>query len=172
MILYELICEHGHKHESWFRDSAAFDALAAAEGLTCPVCGSTHVTKALMTPRLGRRKGQLDPVPPEDLAQQGGEAESAPSTTTASGSVPSGVPSLGGDPKTAAMVREVLDQVRQKVEENCDYVGDQFAEEARRIHYGESESRGIYGEATQEETKALLDEGVEIMALPVRRTTS
>lgn len=163
MILYELVCEHGHSFESWFRDSAAFDALAAAQGLSCPTCGSASVGKALMAPRLARRKGHDDrPAPREDSEQQAASSEQkAPS-----------VQKLTAVPEAVAMVNEFLEQVRTHVETTCDYVGDQFAEEARRIHYGETEARGIYGEATPEDTKALHEEGVDILPLPGRRTTS
>jgi hypothetical protein len=164
MILYELVCEHGHSFESWFRDSAAFDALAAAHGLNCPVCGSSSVGKALMAPRLARRKGHDDrPTPREEVEQAASGSEQ---------SKPAAPPKLRDLPETVAMVNEFLEHVREHVETTCDYVGDQFAEEARRIHYGESEARGIYGEATPEDTKALHEEGVDIIPLPGRRTSS
>lgn len=66
----------------------------------------------------------------------------------------------------AAKVMQALSEVRRQVEENCDYVGPQFAEEARKIHYGETDERGIYGEATKEESKELADEGIEVGVIP------
>lgn len=157
MILYELVCEHRHTFESWFRDSAAFDALAAADGLTCPVCGSARVQKALMAPRLARRKGQ--------------DAPAAPSSE-APGAVPD-TPVQDGDGGAAlARLGELVQAVREHVEKNCDYVGRGFADEARRIHYGEAKPRGIYGETTPDEARSLREEGVEFLAVPGRRTES
>lgn len=152
MIVYQLVCEHDHTFESWFRDSAAYDHMAAAGELVCPVCGTSKVSKAVMAPRLGRRKGaDDDPV------------------TRSSG--PGGMQAV--DPVTAAKqalvdkkMAEFLRELRGHVEKTCDYVGDRFAEEARKIHYGEVEARGIYGEASVEEARDLQDEGVAFSAIP------
>jgi hypothetical protein len=173
MILYELVCDHGHSFESWFRDSAAYDVLAGAGGLSCPVCASSQVSKALMAPRLARRKGhddrqQQSANPDIGAAESTGTAKSLSRPASASPA-----PSKLGDVNQAVeVISEFLEHVRNHVESTCDYVGDQFAEEARRIHYGESDARGIYGEASVEDTKALHEEGVEILPLPIRRTTS
>jgi len=141
MILYEVVCDRQHSFEAWFRDSATYDAQVAAGEVACPVCGSTDVHKALMAPRIASRK---------------------PSAETAAAAKPGGV--------DAEKVRAVLHALRETVEKNCDYVGDQFAEEARKIHYGETDSRGIYGETTAEEARELREEGIEFMSLPWPRT--
>ena len=70
------------------------------------------------------------------------------------------------DPKSQAM-REALKEFRKRVTENADYVGDKFAEEARKIHFGEADARGIYGEATLDEAKSLAEDGVGFMPIPV-----
>jgi hypothetical protein len=140
MIRYDLICDKAHAFDGWFRDSEAYDAQSAAGELQCPVCGSTAIDKQLMTPgipaKANRRGESRRPV---FAAQKEG--------------------------KVAELI-EAVRKLRRQVEENADYVGDRFAEEARKIHYNEVEPRGIYGEASLEEAKSLLEEGVEVHPLP------
>ncbi|HLS69202.1 MAG TPA: DUF1178 family protein [Kiloniellales bacterium] len=145
MIRYALRCENGHGFESWFRDSQAFDALSRSGNVSCPHCASTAVEKSLMTPRLGRAQAEAAVATPA-------EAPPPPQQRTL-------VPQ-------AEQVRALLQQLRRTVEENCDYVGDDFAEQARRIYYGEAEARGIYGETTPEDAEALVEEGVEFARIP------
>ena len=75
-------------------------------------------------------------------------------------------PSAPEESPPAAKMRQALQEIRRQVEANCDYVGTRFPEEARKIHYGESDPRGIYGESTPEEAKDLADEGVEVRRIP------
>ena len=133
MIRYDLICDSEHQFDSWFRDSETFSAQARAGQIHCPVCGSTAVRKALMTPSLGQKQNQ-------QVIRENTEIQK----------------------KLVQAVREI----RRQVEQNADYVGDKFAEEARKIHYKEAETRGIYGETTVEDAKSLTEEGIEIHALP------
>ncbi len=147
MIRYALVCSQEHEFESWFRSSADFDDLAASGMVTCPVCASTSVQRALMAPSVvAGRAAPQDPAvtPPAEAAKQ---ALMVP------------------DADQRAML-EALTEMRRKVTESADYVGDRFAEEARKMHYGESDVRGIYGEATSEEARALADEGIEVHPLP------
>jgi len=139
MILYSLTCENEHRFEAWFRDSAAFDAQASRKRVLCPHCQSPKVGKAPMAPAIS--KGAQGPS-----KRLRGQAHMA-----------------GSDPKLA----EMLAKVRAHVEQNFDYVGEKFPEEVRRIHYGESEERGIYGEATVEDTKELIEEGIAVSPLPI-----
>jgi hypothetical protein len=140
MIRYDLVCDKEHAFDGWFRDSAAYEAQAAAGQVVCPVCHSTIVAKQLMTPGIQAK------------ANRRGEGR---------------MPVYAGrkDEKVSALV-EAVRELRRQVKANADYVGDRFAEEARRIHYKEAEPRGIYGEATLEEAKSLLDEGVDVHPLP------
>lgn len=153
MIHYRLRCAAGHEFESWFQDSAGFEKLAAAGLVECAVCGGTQVERALMTPAVvsSRRKAK----PPRAEAPPAAEAPApAPGAVRmAAGPIP-------------PMLLAMLQRLRAEVEKNCDYVGKDFAEEARRIHYGEAEARGIYGEATEAEAEALADEGIEVARLP------
>jgi hypothetical protein len=136
MIRYTLRCDHDHDFEAWFRSSADYERAAKSGENLCPVCGSRDVDKSLMAPAVSGTKKKGETV---SLA--------AP------------------DPRSAAF-QAALREFRKKVTENADYVGDKFAEEARKIHYNEVEARGIYGEATSEEAQALAEEGIGFHPLP------
>jgi hypothetical protein len=154
MILYRLRCSEGHEFESWFKDSKTYERQEKKSLIGCPVCGAVKVERAIMAPRLGKG-GTQKPV----------EAPSAPS-------VPAPTPSPEQQQMAALArnmpkeLREALLKVREHVEKNCEHVGNKFAEEARKIHYGESDKRGIYGESSEEEAQALAEEGIEFGRLP------
>lgn len=141
MIVYNLLCAEGHAFEGWFRDSAAFDEQSVSRKLVCPVCESRSVEKAPMAPALSR--GLPAPVETKPPVR---EANSAP--------------------QEMRKMRQFMTGLRKYVEQNADYVGPRFPEEARKIHYGETEERQIYGEATLKDVKELLDEGVDVAPLP------
>jgi hypothetical protein len=151
MIHYQLRCGGDHAFDGWFRDSAAFDMQVASGLATCPVCGTADVRRALMAPALGKTGRK----PPEQVEAR---AEPAPAA------LPETPPVAGG--VLPDQVRALLQRMRAEVEKRCDYVGPAFAEEARKIHAGESEKRGIYGEATPEEAERLADDGIEIAQIP------
>lgn len=157
MIYYELQCGAEHRFDGWFKDSASFAKQAARGLLECPICGDTKVTQALMTPSVPRKGREMLPVP---VAQ----APTAPVPAASSPPVP-GAATMAG-PKMPAQVRAVLMRLRQEVERNCEYVGEDFADEARRIHNGESDTRGIYGEASNEDAEALAEDGIEVQRIP------
>lgn len=140
MIRYDLICDKGHQFDGWFRDSAAFDEQAGHGLVACTACGSAKVEKQIMAPGI--------PV-------KANRRSEAPIRMTA-GPI---------DPR-AQMLMTMMRELRKTVEENAEYVGDRFAEEARRIHYAEAEKRGIYGEATADDATALIEEGIEVHPLP------
>ncbi|HEY4136279.1 MAG TPA: DUF1178 family protein [Alphaproteobacteria bacterium] len=171
MIVFDLRCPKSHVFEGWFRDSAAFEAQTAAGDLVCPVCGSVDIAKALMAPnisakgnaRRGARQGRADQGRAEQAAEAPQTLANIPAAESAAG------PAAGGDapsPESFAAAVTALRELHQAIEKNCDYVGENFAEEARKIHYGETDPRGIYGEASLEEAKELREEGVEVMAVP------
>jgi hypothetical protein len=143
MILYNLFCSADHVFEAWFRNSTAYDEQAAAGEILCPVCGNASVAKAPMAPRIAKGGGKSREV--------GGESGPSPQTYTNT---------------QAAEMRRMLTELRSHVEENSDYVGEKFAEEARKIHYGETEERNIYGEATEGQAEELTEEGIKVGRIP------
>ncbi len=148
MIHYQLCCAGDHAFDGWFRDSAAFDAQAKAGLLSCPSCGEANVRRALMAPVVGKQRAAAAPV---EVAAP--TAASEPGKAVSGGSLPDGM-------------RAMLQRMRAEVEKRCDYVGPRFADEARRIHNGEGEARGIYGEATPDEAERLADDGIEVARIP------
>ena len=150
MILYRLRCSKGHEFESWFKDSKTYERQEKKSLIGCAVCGDSKIARAIMAPRIGKK---------------GGDAE-----------MPAAVPAPAPSPEQQQMaalarrmpkeMREALLKVRAEVEKNCEPVGERFAEEARKIHYGESDKRGIYGETSDEEARALAEEGIEFGRLP------
>ena len=139
MIHYDLICDKGHAFDGWFRNSAAYDEQAGKGLVTCTQCGSAKVEKQLMAPGIpvkSNRKSEVNTM------------VAAPA-----------------DPRLAELMK-MMREMRRHVEENAEYVGDRFAEEARKIHYEESEQRGIYGQTTPDEAKALIEDGITVHPLP------
>ena len=152
MIHYQLQCGAAHPFDAWFRDSSAYEEQAARGLLECPVCGERQVARALMAPALAR-KGR----------RSGRSTTDAPSPAAAP--APPAAAAVGGE-TIPAQVRAVLQRMRAEVERTCDYVGDAFAAEARRIHEGESQKRGIYGETTEAQAEALREDGIEVGRIP------
>ena len=175
MIRYALNCEQGHVFESWFQNSAAYDKQSKRGLIACPVCGSAKVEKAIMAPQIMASKIETPTV-------AHGEAASPPSPRP-SPTPPNPAPPPPLDPapmppippKTPlAMMstaerelRHKLKELRDHITKNAQYVGPRFPEEARKIHYGETEHRSIYGEASPEDAKQLHEEGIEFHPLPV-----
>ena len=158
MIRYSLACERGHEFESWFANSSAYDKQAKRGLVACPMCGSTKVEKAIMTPRLARSGKTIDvPVP-------------APAPVPAA---PPAAPAPQGAQPVAMIspqereLRAKLKELRDHLVKNAENVGRKFPEQARKMHYGEIEHRSIYGEASPQEAKELHDEGIEFHPLPV-----
>ena len=165
MIRYALNCEQGHAFESWFANSAAYDKQVKRDLITCPVCGSTKVEKAIMAPRLTRSLAAVPPSP--------GPSPTSPNPVPQSPLDPAPMPPIPPKTPVAMMsstereLRHKLKELRDHITKNAQYVGPRFPEEARKIHYGETEHRSIYGEASPEEAKDLHEEGIEFHPLPV-----
>ena len=150
MIRYTLRCEQNHSFESWFQSSSAYDSQVKRKLVACPVCGSAKVEKAIMAPRIVGKKGRDSaPVPVETAA----EAPAAEATSLM----------MAQERELRAKIKELRDHIVQ----NADDVGERFPTEARAMHYGDKEHRPIYGEASPEEARALIDEGVEVTPLPL-----
>jgi len=139
MIQYSLKCENDHSFDSWFASADAYDKLADNGMVSCAVCGSTKVSKAIMAPRVRTTKGKEAPVAPT-LPTEKSAAEPA------------------------------LAKMRAQVEQNSEYVGTNFATEARSMHLGDAPERAIYGEAKPEEAKSLIEDGIPVTPLPFMPT--
>jgi hypothetical protein len=150
MIHYQLRCEHDHEFDGWFDSSAGFEKQAKRGLIECPDCGGTKVTRALMAPAVSTRDTPGPKQPPVPVQQV---------------LPPAPQPGMDGPPMPARLVA-LLQRMRAEVEKNCDYVGPSFAEEARKIHRGEAEERGIYGETTPDEAETLAEEGIDIHSIP------
>jgi hypothetical protein len=158
MIRYSLVCDRKHDFEIWFTNSADYDKQAKRGLVSCPACGSSKVEKALMAPSLGagaKKKRAAAPRPIEAPAA----AEPAPPAEQAS-------PVAMMSPQETEL-RAKLKELRDHLTKNADNVGKKFPEEARKMHYGETEHRSIYGEATAEDAKDLHEEGIEFHPLPI-----
>jgi hypothetical protein len=150
MIRYNLRCETGHEFESWFQSSSAYESQERRHLINCPACGSAKVERAIMAPRIIGKKGRDKPAP--EAAAPAAEAPATESTSL-----------------MMAQERELrakLKELRDHIVKNADNVGERFPNEARKMHYGDIEHRPIYGEASPEEARALVDEGVEVSPLP------
>jgi hypothetical protein len=150
MIRYHLHCERGHAFESWFQSSSAYDSQVKRKLVNCPSCGSAKVEKAIMAPQIGRKKQDRTAPQPETGST---EVSTVPST-----------------PLMMAQERELrakLKELRDHVVKNADNVGERFPVEARKMHYGDIEHRPIYGEASPDEARSLIEEGIEVTPLPI-----
>jgi len=147
MIHYNLICDSDHEFDSWFASSKAFDELKQSGLVTCPYCNSGKIEKSLMAPSIPAKANKAPSLPAKEQA------------------VSQSLLSTNNDP-IMKQLAENIRKLRQHVSENAEYVGKDFAKTAREIHYEEQPARGIYGEASLDEAKSLLEEGVEVMPLP------
>jgi hypothetical protein len=143
MIVYDIVCPQGHVFEAWFGSSTEFDDQRERGLLSCPVCGAGDVRKAVMAPHVGP-KGNMKP-------------DNAP------------VPMRGGPPAPEQMKTflAALAKAQAKALEGSEDVGRRFAEEARAMHDGVADERSIHGQATAEEARALIEDGVPVMPLPL-----
>ena len=150
MIRYSLHCERGHAFESWFQSSSAYDSQVKRKLVTCPACGSAKVEKSIMAPQIVGKKRRDSAAP----------APAASTDVTAPASTPL---MMAQERELRAKLRELRDHIVK----NADNVGERFSNEARKMHYGDIEHRPIYGEASPDEARSLIEEGVEVSPLPV-----
>ena len=160
MIHYNLRCERGHAFESWFQSSSAYESQEKRKLVGCPVCGSIRVERAIMAPQIVSKKPRDSAVPVPAASTP------VPSTPVASADVatPASTPLMMAQERE---LRAKLKELRDHIVKNADNVGERFPVEARKMHYGDIEHRPIYGEASPEEARSLIDEGVEVSPLPV-----
>jgi hypothetical protein len=145
MIKFALACASGHEFESWFQNGAAFDLQAEAGLIACPICQTAQVTKAIMAPAIACG-GRGEPAPAPQPTAESAEVALLDSR----------------DKELRAMIVEV----RKRILTEADDVGPRFPEEARKIHQGIVPERPIHGQASFDEARALIDEGVGIMPIP------
>lgn len=141
MIQYSLKCDQDHRFDSWFQSAAAFDKLLGAGLVTCAICGSAQVDKAIMAPRVRPARGAASVAGSQDADR----------------------PKLG---QPASDTERAIAALKRKIEQNSEYVGGNFAKEARAMHEGDSPERAIHGEAKPEEARKLLEDGVPVIPLP------
>ena len=168
MILYNLICHKGHAFESWFPSSTAYDKQAKRGLVSCPSCGSAKVEKAIMAPQIPRKGRTAEQRAGEEkviraTARQ--KKAAAVEATPVPAATPASEPMLMAQQEKELLSK--LKELRDHIKANADNVGEQFPEQARKMHYGEIEHRPIYGDASPTEAKALIEEGVEVLPMPV-----
>ena len=152
MITFDLVCgAAGHRFEGWFGSSDDYARQQDRGLVSCPQCGSIDVIKAPMAPNVARKGNQL-------LVPAVASAPAAP--------VPTQPMSKGAIPPEALKVMQAMAIMQAKALEKSHWVGDRFAAESRAMHYGESESQAIHGQATAKEAIELLEEGIEVAPLP------
>ena len=154
MIRYSLRCERGHAFESWFQSSSVYESQEKRKLVSCPACGSTKVERAIMAPQIVSKRGR-------DIAAPAPAAAAAPAADVAA---PPSTPLLMAQERE---LRAKLKELRDHIVKNADNVGERFPNEARKMHYGDIEHRPIYGEASPDEARSLIEEGVEVSPLPV-----
>lgn len=144
MIVFDLRCDHEHRFEGWFPSGEEFDRQRTIGLVECPMCGDKRVHK----------------VPSSKIKRSESERPAAPSAPAPA------APAQPSAPTPVEMQQRLIAFV-EHVMKNTENVGDRFADEARKIHREEAPERAIRGTATREETEALLEEGVPVLALPI-----
>ncbi|TRD12578.1 DUF1178 family protein [Erythrobacter insulae] len=152
MIVYDLHCANGHGFEGWFGSSSDFEDQKGRGLVTCPDCGSDQVGKAPMAPAVGAKGNTRSDM-----------AAAVPSgPATASANPVSNIPM----PAEVQKAMQALAKAQEQALKKSTWVGDKFADQSREMHYGERDEAPIHGQATLEEAKSLVEEGVPIAPLP------
>jgi len=158
MIVFDLQCAGGqHRFEGWFSSSQDYASQQERGLVTCPVCGSGEVMKAVMAPAVGRKGNQAPALPTKSTT----EAAAAPA-------VPAPAPAAQAQPKLppeAVKMLRAIAQAQAEAIKSSTWVGDSFADDARAMHYGEKDAAPIHGQATPNEARELLEEGIAVAPL-------
>ena len=169
MIKYRLICDENHEFEGWFQTIDSFESQNKNALISCPICNSVKVRRALMTPNLAspkRRKTELDGTVPLESTELISQKTSLQTSEMSEKMSDDSALAKGA---SVAEINEAMSEIRQlqrKIKAECRDVGDNFAEEARKIHYGEVAPENIYGHSSEKEREALAEEGIDVLALP------
>lgn len=170
MKVLNLQCASMHTFEGWFGSEEDYQSQRESGLVACPMCANTEVRKLPSAPRLNLGAAEPRPsksTPPEEPASAAGTSVTSASAPAAPNAEAVASSLAQVHPEAAEMVQEAWMKMVKHVIANTEDVGQNFAEEARKMHYGESEERNIRGQASVEETKDLLEEGIEVMPLPV-----
>lgn len=165
MILFDLRCTEGHCFEAWFKNSDSFDNQCRTGEIACPYCGTSEVRKALMAPTVRTRAAVPEQAGAESNTAPVPVTHRTPTSAESNQAAPSARTATPVEPKLAAML-QTLRAMQRHIVQHYEHVGPAFAEEARKIHYGERDKCDIYGEASAKEAEALRDEGIEIAVIP------
>lgn len=161
MLVLNLSCSHGHSFEGWFSSHEDYQAQQARHLLSCPMCGDASITRMPSAPRLNisNLRDKSQELAREQVSSDSGRAADQAAISASAPLAPSSLTEGAGQKQWLELVAHVMS--------NTEDVGTQFAEEARRIHYGEAQERGIRGSASADDAAALLDEGIEVLPLPL-----
>ncbi len=154
MIVFDLQCAKQHVFEAWFGSSADYAAQNKRDLIACPYCGDTSVTKAVMAPNVAAKGNRTSARP-------------APVESQSVATVDAGAAESPAPPEMKKMLA-LMAEFQAKVEETHENVGDKFVEEARKIHYGETDAKLIYGQASLADAAELQEEGIDVLPLPFR----
>lgn len=157
MIKYALICEADHEFESWFPDSASYDKQVKRGLVACPLCDSVKVSKAIMAPNVARKDQERTIVPDND---------DVPTPTPAAAAVAPHAQDIALLDEQQQQLRGMIRELHEKIVANTDDVGENFPEEARKMHDGETPARSIRGKASFEEARELLEDGIPVLPIP------
>ncbi len=166
MKVLNLQCAHQHDFEGWFGSEDDFQSQLSRGLVECPICGDRQITKQLTAPRLNLSTSRRERETAAPASADTPAATAQADTSATGGHVVPGTASSVTSMSTAQMQAAWLQAV-QHVMANTEDVGPRFAEEARKMHYGESEERGIRGQATPEQTRDLLEEGISVLPLSI-----
>jgi hypothetical protein len=170
MKVLDLRCTHQHSFEGWFASEDDFQGQLSRGLVECPICTDKVITKMLSAPRLNLNSARGEPeqktTASEPSASDTQKTESTNNSALANNSAAVPIPTEVAN-MSAAQLQAAWMQMVKHVVANTEDVGAQFSEEARKMHYGETEQRNIRGQATPEETQELLEEGIQVMPLPL-----
>ena len=155
MIIFDLSCKQEHPFEGWFQSLSSYDNQIEAGLISCPHCGSTEIRRVPSVVHMSKPAKSAHPTEPKNSSDPARHAGTPGSST--------GLPAT----RTQAEMFAAFEQLMSSIVSNSEDVGQNFAEEARRIHYLEAPVRSILGEASDEEYESLLDEGIEVLRLPI-----
>ncbi|QNP48072.1 DUF1178 family protein [Diaphorobacter aerolatus] len=156
MKVLDLLCDADHRFEGWFASEEDFQSQLDRGLVECPMCGSDHIRKGLSAPRLNLRTPLQDHPPPHQASASDDSVAAATSRNVSNRASPMSA-------QLQSQLQEAWLRAARHVVANTENVGEQFAHEARRIHYGDAPERGIRGQASAEETAELLEEGIDVM---------